>query len=181
MYSDSPILFSSRMFPPDPTASSPTLSHHLTTSILKFLSSYCFHYNFVKYDVFKQYLQRGGVKMAEEQDGRSLSLLQIHRKNNRTVNKVYKTTADRQQRTSDAQKSCSLSSKGGEKFVFLLSFFLFFLLFFLFSFLLLVFLSYFLLKSSNTPLLFLNFHFHLNITLQKKRKKKREREAVFFN
>ena len=27
--------------------------------------------------------------------GRSLSLLQIHRKNNRTVNKVYKTTFDR--------------------------------------------------------------------------------------
>ena len=27
--------------------------------------------------------------------GRSLSLLQIHRKNNRMVNKVYKTTADR--------------------------------------------------------------------------------------
>ena len=27
--------------------------------------------------------------------GRSLSLLQIHRKNNRTVNKVYKTTSDR--------------------------------------------------------------------------------------
>ena len=39
------------------------------------------------------------------------------------------------------------------------------------SFLLLAFLSYFLLKSSNTPLLFLNFHFHLNITLQKKRKR----------
>ena len=27
--------------------------------------------------------------------GRSLSLLQIHRKNNRTENKVYKTTSDR--------------------------------------------------------------------------------------
>ena len=27
--------------------------------------------------------------------GRSLSLLQIHRKNNRTVNKVHKTTSDR--------------------------------------------------------------------------------------
>ena len=27
--------------------------------------------------------------------GRSLSLLQIHRKNNRTVKKVYKTTSDR--------------------------------------------------------------------------------------
>ena len=26
--------------------------------------------------------------------GRSLSLLQIHQKNNRTVNKVYKTTSD---------------------------------------------------------------------------------------
>ena len=51
--------------------------------------------------------------------------------------------------------------------------------FFSFFFLFLVFLSYFLLKSSNTPLLFLNFHFHLTITLQKK--KKREREALFLN
>ena len=57
-------------------------------------------------------------------------------------------------------------------FVFFFFFFLFFLFSFL-SFLLLVFLSYFLLKSSNTPLLFLNFHFHFTITLQKK---KRERE-----
>ena len=48
-----------------------------------------------------------------------------------------------------------------------------------FSFLLLVFLSYFLLKSSNTPLLFLNFHFRLNITLQKKKKKKGERSPIF--
>ena len=68
----------------------------------------------------------------------------------------------------------------GKKFVFL--FFLFFFFFFLFflvsflSFLCLVFLFYFLLKSSNTPLLFLNFNFHLNITLQKKRKKKKKRE-----
>ena len=45
--------------------------------------------------------------------GRSLSLLQIHRKNNRTVNKVYETTSDRQQRTSGAQKSSPLSWKGG--------------------------------------------------------------------
>ena len=45
--------------------------------------------------------------------GRSLSRLQIHRKNNRTVNKVYKTTSDRLQRTSGAQKSSPLSSKGG--------------------------------------------------------------------
>ena len=45
--------------------------------------------------------------------GRSLSLLQIHRKNNRTVKKVYKTTSDRQQRTSGAQKSSPLSSTGG--------------------------------------------------------------------
>ena len=44
--------------------------------------------------------------------GRSLSLLQIHQ-NNRMVNKVYKTTSDRQQRTSGAQKSSPLSSKGG--------------------------------------------------------------------
>ena len=65
-------------------------------------------------------------------------------------------------------------------------FFFFFSFFFLYSFLsfiLLVFLSYLLLKSSNTPLLFLNFHFHLNITLQKKRKKKkkkkRERSPIF--
>ena len=63
---------------------------------------------------------------------------------------------------------------------FFLFFFFFFFFFFLFSFLsclLLVSLSYFRLKSSNTPLLFLNFHFHLNITLQKK--KKRERSPIF--
>ena len=59
--------------------------------------------------------------------------------------------------------------------LFLFSFFLFSYFFFL-SFLLLVFLSYFLLKSSSTPLLFLNFHFHLTITLQKKEKKRRERK-----
>ena len=47
--------------------------------------------------------------------------------------------------------------------------------FFSFPFLFLVFLSYFLLKSSNTPLLFLNFHFQLTITLQKKR----ERSNIF--
>ena len=46
---------------------------------------------------------------------------------------------------------------------------------FFFSFLFLVFLSYFLLKSSNTPLFFLNFHFHLTITLQKKK----ERSPIF--
>ena len=40
----------------------------------------------------------------------------------------------------------------------------------------LVFRSYFLLKSSNIPLLFLNFHFHFTITLQKK---KRERSPIF--
>ena len=45
--------------------------------------------------------------------GRPLSLLQIHRKNSRTVNKVYKTTSDRWQRTAGAQKSSPLSSKGG--------------------------------------------------------------------
>ena len=45
--------------------------------------------------------------------GRSLCLLQIHRKNNRTVKKVYKTTSDLQQQTSGAQKSSPLSSKGG--------------------------------------------------------------------
>ena len=125
--------------------------------------------------------------------GRSLSLLQVQQKNNRTVNKDYKTTSDRQQRTSGAQKSSPLSQKGGGKkncfsfffFSFFLFFFFFFFSFFLFfsflSFLLLVFLSYVLLKSSNTPLLILNFHFHLNITLQKKkRKKKKKRQALFF-
>ena len=63
-------------------------------------------------------------------------------------------------------------------FCFSASIFSFFLFSFL-SFLLLVFLSYFLLKSSNTPLLFLNFHFHLTITLQKKEKKRRERNPIF--
>ena len=78
----------------------------------------------------------------------------------------------------------------GGKILFFFSFFVFWFFFFLFplsflfflfsflSFLFLVFLSYFLLKSSNTPLLFLNFHFHLNITLQKK-KKERERSPIF--
>ena len=71
----------------------------------------------------------------------------------------------------------------GKKICF--SFFFFFFLFFIFflfsflSFLLLVFLSYFILKSSNTPLLFLNFHFHLTITLQKKKKRERERSPIF--
>ena len=41
-----------------------------------------------------------------------------------------------------------------------------------FSFLFLLFISYFLLKSSNTLLLFLNFHFHFTITLQKKERKR---------
>ena len=68
--------------------------------------------------------------------------------------------------------------EGREKNLFFFSFFFFFFSFssfFLFSFLLLVFLSYFLLNSSNTPLLFLNFHF--TITLQKK--KKGERSPIF--
>ena len=89
-----------------------------------------------------------------------------------------------------------LRREGKNLFFFFLFFFLFFLFFvfffffffssfFLFCFLsfpLLVFLSYFILKSSNTPLLFLNFHFHLKITLQKKgekKKKKRERSPIF--
>ena len=63
-------------------------------------------------------------------------------------------------------------------FFFLFFLFHFFLFFSFLSFLLLVFLSYFLLKSSNTPLLLLNFHFHLNITLPKK-KKKEERSPIF--
>ena len=88
------------------------------------------------------------------------------------------------------RKAAHCLRREGKKFVFLFSFFLFFCCcfsssFFLFSFLsflLLVFLSYFILKSSNTPLLFLNFHFHLNITLQKKKgkKKKGEREKPYF-
>ena len=61
------------------------------------------------------------------------------------------------------RKAAHCLRREGKKFVFLFSFL---------SFILLVFLSYFLLKSSNTPLLFLNFHFHLNITLQKKKEKK---------
>ena len=125
-------------------------------------------------------------RLRRNRTGRTFSLLQIHQKNNRTVNKVYKTTSDRQHRTSGAQKSSPLSSNRGKKFCF--SFFFFFCFssssFFLLSFLLLIFLSYFLLKSSNTPLLFLNFHFHLNITLQKKeekkkKKKKRQRSSIF--
>ena len=138
-----------------------------------------------------KFLSREESRWQRNRTGRSLSLLQIHRKNNRKVNKVYKTTSDRQQRTSGAQKSSPLSSKEGEKkFVFLFSFFSFFCFssfFFFFSFFFSffsfpVFLSYFLLKSSNAPLLFLNFHFHLNITLQKKKrkKKKREREKPYF-
>ena len=66
----------------------------------------------------------------------------------------------------------------GKKNCFSCLFLFFFFLFFPFA----CFLSYFLLKSSNTPLLFLNFHFHLNITLQKKKekkKKKRERSPIF--
>ena len=71
----------------------------------------------------------------------------------------------------------SIREKKFSFFSFLL-FFLFFFLFLLsfFSFLFLVFLSYFLLKSSNTPLLFLNFHFHFTKTLKKKK-----REALFLN
>ena len=103
------------------------------------------------------------------------------------MNKVYKTTSDRKQRTSGAQKSSPLSSKGGKKkicfsfffFFFFVFLFFFFLLFFSFFFAFFSFacLSLFPFKVSNTPLLFLNFHFHLNITWQKKkRKKKKERE-----
>ena len=87
------------------------------------------------------------------------------------------------------RKAAYCLRREGKNFVFLFSFFLsffflllFFFFFFFLSFLLLVFLSYFLLKSSNTPLLFLNFHFHLNINLKRKRKKKEEeREAIFIN
>ena len=61
-------------------------------------------------------------------------------------------------------------------FFFFLFFVFLFLLFSFLSFLLLAFLSYFLLKSSNTPLLFLNFHSQFTITLQKKK-----REALFLN
>ena len=38
---------------------------------------------------------RKASRWRRNRTGRSLSLLQIHRKNNRTVNKVYKTTSDR--------------------------------------------------------------------------------------
>ena len=126
----------------------------------------------------KKQKEREESRWRRNRTGRSLSLLQIHRENNRTVNKVYKTTSDRWQRTSGAQKTSPLSSKGGKKICF--SFFFFFFLFSFLSFLFLVFLSYFLLKSSNTPLLFLNFHFHLTITLPKKEKKKEEREKPYF-
>ena len=71
----------------------------------------------------------------------------------------------------------SIVFKGREKNLFFFFFFFFFFLFFLFFF---IFLSCFLLKSSNTPLLFLNFHFHLTITVQKKKKKReRERSPIF--
>ena len=44
---------------------------------------------------FKNALLRGEEsRWRRNRTGRSLSLLQIHRKNNRTVNKVYKTTSD---------------------------------------------------------------------------------------
>ena len=66
--------------------------------------------------------------------GRPLSLPQIHQKNNWMLNKVHKTTPDRWQRTSGAQKSNPLSSKGGKNFFSFFFFFLFFfLLFFSFS------------------------------------------------
>ena len=39
--------------------------------------------------------QREESRWRRNRTGRSLSLLQIHRKNNRTVKKVYKTTSDR--------------------------------------------------------------------------------------
>ena len=87
------------------------------------------------------------------------------------------------------RKAAHCLRREGKKFVFLFSFFCFssfFLSLFFLSFPLLVFLSYFLLKSSNTPLLFLNLHFHLNIALQKKKrgerkkkKKKRQRSPIF--
>ena len=130
--------------------------------------------------------------MAEEQDGEITFSSTNSSKEQLNGEKVYKITSDRQQRTSGAKKSSPLSSKGEKKicfsfffffFLFFFVFLLFFLIFFSFlSFLLLVFLSYFLLKSSNTPLLFLNFHFHLNTTLQKKKggeKKKKERSPIF--
>ena len=58
-------------------------------------------------------LEQEESRWRRSRTGRALSLLQIHRKNNRTVNKVYKTTSDRQQQISGAQKSSPLSSKGG--------------------------------------------------------------------
>ena len=40
-------------------------------------------------------MRRKESRWRRNRTGNSLSLLQIHRKNNRTVNKVYKTTSDR--------------------------------------------------------------------------------------
>ena len=76
------------------------------------------------------------------------------------------------------RKAAHCLRREGKKnlFFFFFFFFCFFSPFFFFSFLFLVFLSNFLLKSSNTPLLFLNFHFHLTITLPKKK----EREKPYF-
>ena len=62
---------------------------------------------------FKRVIVGEESRWRKNRTGRSLSLLQIHQKNNRTVKKVYKTTYDHQQRTSGAQKSSPLSSKGG--------------------------------------------------------------------
>ena len=45
--------------------------------------------------VLQMNVKSGKVRWRRNRTGRSLSLLQIHRKNNRTVNKVYKTTSDR--------------------------------------------------------------------------------------
>ena len=46
-------------------------------------------------EIYKTGLNGEESRWRRNRRGRSLSLLQIHRKNNRTVNKVYKTTSDR--------------------------------------------------------------------------------------
>ena len=46
-------------------------------------------------EIYKTGLNGEESRWRRNRTGRSISLLQIHRKNNRTVNKVYKTTSDR--------------------------------------------------------------------------------------
>ena len=50
---------------------------------------------YVTEEKIKIWRSRGESRWWRNRTGRSLSLLQTHQKNNRTVNKVYKTTSDR--------------------------------------------------------------------------------------